>query len=108
MTDYVQVVTTTDKQEEAERIVRSLVESRLAACVQVLGPVTSTYRWQGRIETASEWQCWAKTRRDLFEEVEAAIRRIHSYDVPEILAIPIVAGSRPYLDWIDAETDGKP
>ena len=69
MSQPVQVVTTTEKEEDAARIARVLVESRLAACVQVLGPVTSTYRWKGAIETATEWQCWAKTRGDLFEQV---------------------------------------
>jgi periplasmic divalent cation tolerance protein len=80
MADYVQVITTTANQDDAERIARALVEARLAACVQVLGPMTSTYRWKGRIETAQEWQCVAK-----------------------ILAVPITAGSRAYLNWLDGE-----
>ena len=96
--------TTTALREEAERIARELVEARLAACVQIVGPITSTYRWQGRIETGEEWQCWAKTRGELFARVEEAIRRIHPYEVPEILAVPVVAGSASYLAWLDAET----
>lgn len=108
MSDYIQVVTTTDKEADAQRIARSLVETRLAACVQVFGPVLSTYRWQGAIETNREWQCWAKTRRDLFERIEQAIRQIHPYEVPEILAVPILAGSESYLAWLDAETDHGP
>jgi periplasmic divalent cation tolerance protein len=104
MTDYIQVVTTTEHQEDAERIARTLVEERLAACVQVSAPIISTYRWQGQIETAREWQCWAKTRRDLYEQVEQAIRRLHPYELPEILAMPILAGSGDYLAWLERET----
>ena len=105
MSAYIQVLTTTARREEAERIARALVEARLAACVQIVGPVTSTYRWQGKIETDDEWQCWSKTRGDLFARVEEAIRRIHPYEVPEILAIPVVAGSAAYLAWLEAETE---
>jgi periplasmic divalent cation tolerance protein len=104
MTDYIQVVTTTERQEDAERIAQALVDRRLAACVQVSGPITSTYRWQGQIETAREYQCWAKTRRDLYQQVEQAIRHLHPYEVPEILAIPILAGSADYLAWLEQET----
>jgi len=104
MPAYIQVVTTTALREEAERIARELVETRLAACVQIVGPIISTYRWQGKIELSEEWQCWAKTRGELFARVEEAIRRNHPYEVPEILAVPVVAGSASYLAWVDAET----
>jgi periplasmic divalent cation tolerance protein len=104
MTDCIQVVTTTERREDAERIARTLVEERLAACVQVAGPITSIYRWQGKIETAEEWQCRAKTRRDLYAKIEQAIRRLHPYETPEILAMPILAGSADYLAWLNAET----
>jgi len=104
MPDYIQVVTTTERRENAERIARALVEERLAACVQVTGPITSTYRWHGQIETAQEWQCWAKSRRDLYDQIEQTIRRLHPYEVPEILAMPILAGSAPYLAWLKEET----
>jgi periplasmic divalent cation tolerance protein len=100
MREYIQVVTTIERWEDADRIARALVETRLAACVQIVGPITSTYRWHDRIETSQEWQCWAKSRRDLYEEVEAAIRRLHPYEVPEILALPILAGSADYLAWL--------
>lgn len=102
MTDYVQVLTTAGSEEEAERICDALIDDRLAACVQVAGPVSSTYRWRGEVERQREWQCLAKTEARLFAEVEAAIRRVHSYEEPEILAIPVLAGSRGYLDWISA------
>ena len=103
MTNYIQVVTTTERKEDAERIARALVEARLAACVQIVGPITSTYRWQGAIETAEEWQCLAKSRQDLFTRVDEAIRGIHPYEVPEILALPIAAGSSAYLEWLETE-----
>jgi periplasmic divalent cation tolerance protein len=101
MSDHIQVLTTTDSEEEAQAIAAVLVERRLAACVQVLGPVASTYRWHGEIERAQEWQCLAKTGAPLYPEVEAAIREAHSYDEPEIVAIPILRGSPGYLAWID-------
>lgn len=104
MTDCIQVVTTTARREDADRIARALVETRLAACVQVLGPITSTYRWQGKIETSEEWQCWAKTRSDLYDRIEQAIARLHPYEVPEILALPVLAGSAAYLTWLRGET----
>jgi periplasmic divalent cation tolerance protein len=103
MTDYIQVVTTIDSEQKAAEIARVLVEERLAACVQVLGPITSTYRWKGRVETSREWQCMAKSRRDLYDRVEEAIRRVHSYEEPEILAVPIEAGSRSYLAWVEEQ-----
>lgn len=102
MTDYVQVLTTAGSEEEAQRICDALIEDRLAACVQVAGPVSSTYRWLGKVEREREWQCVAKTEAGRYEEVEAAIRRVHSYEEPEILAIPILAGSRGYLEWVSA------
>jgi periplasmic divalent cation tolerance protein len=104
MSEYIQVVTTTEHRDDAQRIARSLVEARLAACVQVTGPITSTYRWRGQIETAQEWQCCAKSRRALYDQIEQTIRRLHPYEVPEILAMPIVAGSADYLAWLERET----
>jgi periplasmic divalent cation tolerance protein len=104
MAEHIQVVTTTARRDEAEGIAHALVDQRLAACVQIVGPITSVYRWQGKIETSEEWQCWAKSRRELYDQVEQAIRRVHPYEVPEILAIPVVAGSPDYLAWVDAET----
>lgn len=104
MQEHIQVVTTVASQEDAQRIAQTLVEARLAACVQIVGPITSTYHWQGKLETAQEWQCWAKSRHDLYEEIEQAIRKAHPYEVPEILAIPVLAGSASYLAWINNET----
>lgn len=107
MSDYIQVVTTTERKEDAERIARALVEARLAACVQVLGPITSTYRWKGAIHASREWQCVAKSRLDLYARLEETIRGAHPYEVPEILALPITAGSQGYLEWLDGELTGS-
>ena len=104
MTDYIQVLTTTESRDVAETIGRALVDQRLAACVQIVGPITSIYRWQDKINTAQEWQCWAKTRRELYGRIEETIRRLHPYQVPEILAIPVTAGSADYLAWLADET----
>ena len=102
MADYIQVLTTVGSEAEATKIGDALLERRLAACVQTSGPVTSLYRWQGKLEQAREWQCLAKTEASLYDEVEAAILSLHSYEQPEILAIPVLAGSKGYLDWISA------
>jgi periplasmic divalent cation tolerance protein len=98
-------MTTAGSEEEAGRIATLLVERRLAACVQVVGPVVSRYRWQGAIEAEREWQCLAKTTRAAYERVEAAIREVHSYEEPEIVATPILAGSAGYLVWIDENVE---
>jgi periplasmic divalent cation tolerance protein len=103
MTKTIQVLTTTGTKSDAQTIARALVEKRLAGCVQVVGPITSTYWWQGEIETAEEWLCVVKSRADLYEELEAAVKEVHPYEVPEILAVPVVAGSRDYLEWLDSE-----
>jgi periplasmic divalent cation tolerance protein len=108
MTEAIQVVTTVASQEEAQKIAAALVEARLAACVQVIGPITSTFRWQGKLETSQEWLCAIKTLRANFQAVEAAIRAAHSYQVPEILAFEVVEGSRDYLDWLTAEASAPP
>ena len=100
MTQCVQVLTTAGSEEEAEGIAAELVRRRLCACVQVVGPVASRYRWRDQVEEAREWQCLAKTTMAAYEAVEEAIRELHSYEEPEIVATPIAAGSRGYLDWI--------
>ena len=101
MSKHLQVVTAVDTEEKAQEIARALVERRLAACAQVLGPITSTYRWQGQVETAQEWLCILKTREELYEELEQTLRSIHPYEVPEILATPVAAGNPAYLAWLD-------
>jgi periplasmic divalent cation tolerance protein len=103
---FVQVSTTVEKREDAEKLAALVVGKRLAACVQVLGPVKSTYWWQGKVEDAEEWLCLMKTRQDLYKPLEKAIKSIHSYDEPEIVALPILEGSEGYLRWIEKETSG--
>ncbi|MBA3554505.1 MAG: divalent-cation tolerance protein CutA [Gemmatimonadales bacterium] len=100
MTDCRQVSTTLPDRALADRVAAELVGERLAACAQVVGPVASTYRWEGRVETAEEWYCHLKTTEDRLPAVEARIRQLHPYEVPEIIAVPIVGGSPAYLRWI--------
>jgi periplasmic divalent cation tolerance protein len=102
--EIIQVVTTTGTRAEADAIAQALVEARLAACAQVLGPIVSRYWWEGVVEVAEEWLCVAKTTAGRYPEVEAAIREHHSYAVPEIVALAVVAASPSYLDWVATET----
>jgi len=102
METYIQVITTTENKQDAEKIAGILVEKKLAGCVQIVGPVTSIYRWKGKIEEAREWQCVIKSRKGLFGEIEKVISSIHPYEVPEIIAVPIVTGNRAYLEWLKA------
>jgi periplasmic divalent cation tolerance protein len=97
---FLQVLTTAASEEEAEAIASTLLESRLAGCVQIVGPVRSRFWWEGRIDEAREWLCLAKTTADRYQAVEAAIRQSHSYDVPEVVAMPVVRGSDDYLAWL--------
>lgn len=103
MKSYIQVVTTTDNKEDAEKIATLLVEKRLAACVQIAGPITSLYRWKGNVEKTQEWQCWIKSKKIIYKEIEKAIKSVHPYEVPEIIAIPIATGNRGYLEWLESE-----
>lgn len=103
--EYVLITTTTNNAEEAQRIAAALVERRLAACVQVYGPIQSTYRWQGRIEQSQEWMCNIKTSAVRYPAVESAIQEVHSYDEPEIIAVPILFGSYGYLQWMRQEIE---
>jgi periplasmic divalent cation tolerance protein len=102
--ECVQVLTTTDTREEADRLVRSAVDRRLAACGQVVGPISSTYWWNGAIETSSEWHCLFKTTALRLDELVAHVEAEHSYETPEVIATPIVSGSAAYLAWIARET----
>ena len=104
MKEYIQVFTTVEKREDAERIASSVVNKRVAACAQVIGPIRSTYWWKGKVEQAEEWLLMMKTREALFSVLEKEIKAIHPYEVPEIIALPIVAGSQSYLKWIEGET----
>lgn len=100
MTEFIQITTTTGKRPDAEQIASELISRRLAACVQVSGPVVSTFRWQGKVETAEEWVCTIKTARSKFGAIEEAFKKLHPYEVPEIIATPITEGSSGYLAWL--------
>ena len=102
--EYIQVFTTVEKREDADRIASAVVHERAAACAQIVGPIRSIYWWKGKVEEADEWLCMMKTRKDLFSALEKEIKKVHPYDVPEIIALPIVAGAKSYLEWIEEET----
>jgi len=101
MTDKRIVLTTCGSEEEAEKIAQYLVENRLAACVNIIPQMKSIYRWQGKVDLASEHLLIIKTRTDKLAQVQVALRTLHSYGLPEFIALAIDDGSTPYLDWID-------
>jgi periplasmic divalent cation tolerance protein len=103
--EIVQIVTTVNDKEEAERIGRYLVEERLAACAQIAGPIKSIYRWKGKIEEAEEWQCIIKSRKSNYGRIEEEIKRLHSYELPEIIALNLDHALIDYADWIVRETE---
>ena len=104
MTDKIVVLTTCDSEQEAEQVARRLIEKRLAACVNILSGARSIYRWKGAIEEAAELVLLIKSRRDLFPALRAELSRVHSYEVPEVIALPVVDGSEAYLAWLEGET----
>jgi periplasmic divalent cation tolerance protein len=106
-TDAIVVFMTAANGEEAMRLAEMLVGAHLAACVQILPEMESVYRWQGKIERQSEILLIAKTTRAKFVELEREVRALHSYDTPEIIAVPVVDGSTPYLDWLTRVTDPR-
>jgi periplasmic divalent cation tolerance protein len=106
MKEYIQVFTTTEKKEDAEKIAQTLVKERLAGCVQIIGTISSVYRWKNKIEKAEEWLCLIKSEKRLYAELEKTIKGMHQYETPEITSLPIVAGSKEYLQWLDKELKG--
>ena len=100
MTDKRIVLTTAGSAEEAQKIARHIVEQRLAACVNIVPKIESVYRWQGKVESSAEWLLLIKTTVEKFPNVRNAIRELHSYDLPECIAIAVEDGSEEYLDWI--------
>jgi periplasmic divalent cation tolerance protein len=101
---YVQVQVSVPSREEGLRIVRSVIEARLAACAQVVGPITSTYRWKGSINVDEEYLLLMKTSADRYDDLEAHVHQRHSYSVAEIISTPINGGLGAYLAWVDEET----
>jgi periplasmic divalent cation tolerance protein len=103
MGEFVQITTTTGTRDVAERIAVELVSRRLAACVQVSGPIQSTFRWRGAVETAEEWLCTAKTNVAQLAAIQKLLKELHPYEVPEFIATPIVGGSEAYLHWLSEQ-----
>ena len=104
MPNHIVIYITTGSVNEAEKIGRALVEEKLAACSNIISPIRSIYRWQGKICDDKEALMVLKTRKKHFEQIVKRVETLHSYDVPEIIAIPIVEGSRKYLSWLNEET----
>jgi len=107
ITEYIIVLITAPKEDEAARIAKDIVTSRLAACVNIVNGIRSIYRWQGKVEDQGEVLMIVKTRRDLFGELKKRVKELHSYTVPEIIALPVIEGSEEYLAWLGEETGKK-
>jgi periplasmic divalent cation tolerance protein len=105
MAEFLQITTTTGTRQDAERIATEIVLLRLAGCVQISGPIASTFRWQGKIETAEEWLCLIKTGREQLDGIQRVLAEIHPYEVPELIATPIVEGSEAYLKWLGEQLE---
>jgi periplasmic divalent cation tolerance protein len=104
MSEFIVVLVTCGSEEEALKIAHSLVEERVAACVNLVSPVRSIYRWEGKIWDEKEWILIIKTQKERFEELEKRVKSLHSYSVPEIVGLPIVEGSASYLKWLEEMT----
>ena len=105
--DYTLIMVTASSKEEAEKIATTLLERKLIACANILGPVSSRFWWQGKIDSAEEYMIFMKTKRELFDQVADNVKQLHSYEVPEIIALPIVEGAKPYLEWINSNLTGE-
>ncbi|MBI3301677.1 MAG: divalent-cation tolerance protein CutA [Deltaproteobacteria bacterium] len=105
MAEFIIVFVTTGSEEEAEKIARNLIEEKLAACANIVGPIRSIYRWQDKVADDKEWLLLIKTRESLFPQVEKRVKEWHSYQVPEVVALPILAGSPAYLRWVKESTE---
>jgi len=105
MSDPIVVLVTCGSEEEALKIANALVESRLAACANLVAPIRSIYRWEGKIWDEKEWLLVIKTQKRSFEALENKVKSLHSYSVPEIVSLPITEGSSAYLNWIKENTD---
>jgi len=103
MTKFIQIETSVAKKSDAEMLAAVLAKRKLSACTQILGPVASVFPWQGKIQREKEWLCLIKTKKSLYKKVEREIKKIHPYELPEIIATPILTGSREYLNWLDKE-----
>lgn len=104
--EHLVVLVTAGSEDEAQEIARGLVKSMLAACVNVVPGITSIYRWQEEVQEDQEWLLVVKTRRDVLDEVIRQVQSLHSYDLPEVIALPLVGGSREYIRWLDRGVEG--
>jgi periplasmic divalent cation tolerance protein len=104
MSDPIVVLVTCGSEEEALKIANFLVEAHLAACVNLVAPIRSVYRWEGKVWDEKEWLLVIKTQKDRFEELEKKVKTLHSYSVPEIISLPVTEGSLAYLNWIKENT----
>lgn len=107
MQEFIVVFVTAGSPAEGERLARALVEERLAACVNRMAPVQSVYRWEGQLEESEEQLLIIKTQRDHFTALQKRVRELHSYAVPEIIALPVIDGSQDYLRWLSEQTAGS-
>jgi periplasmic divalent cation tolerance protein len=103
MTEKIVVLSTCGSEEEAVRIAKRLVEGRIAACVNLIPRIRSIYRWEGKVEDATEWMLLIKTSRERYDALCTVLEASHSYELPEVLALPVIAGSANYLAWLDSE-----
>ena len=106
MSERLVVLMTAGSQEEAVKVADALVTEMLAACVNVLPGVTSIYRWEGELQRDQEWLLVAKSTREVLDDLVRRVQSLHSYDLPEVVAIPVVGGNEAYLRWVDAEVHG--
>ncbi|MGK7938960.1 MAG: divalent-cation tolerance protein CutA [Crocosphaera sp.] len=101
--EFIVILTTTSRQEDAKAIAQTLLERKLAGCVQIIGPITSHYYWQDELCQDDEWICLIKSHQRNYETIETTIQEIHFYEVPEIISLPIVEGSDSYLSWLNQQ-----
>ena len=107
MHKYIQITTTVSKIDDAKKIADKILEKKIAACVQISGPIKSIYWWKNKIENEEEWYCFIKTKKKLYNKIEKMIKKMHAYETPEIIATPIIKGSNEYLRWLDDTIQNK-
>lgn len=105
--EYIQIFTTFEKKNQAKKIAEILLKEKIAGCIQIIGPVESIYTWRGKIEKQTEWLCFIKTRKNFFKKIEKIIKENHTYETPEIIAVPLNILSKEYLNWLKSETEEK-
>jgi len=108
LSEYLQIITTTPSRADALELADTLIRTHLAPCFQIIGPILSIFSWKDKIEKSEEWLCLIKTRNDYYKDVEKAILEVHPYDVPEILAVPILEANEDYLTWMNRELIKNP